>query len=143
MLTINPSEVILTIINFFLLFFLLRRFLYNPIIKYMDERKKGIEEKMELERKALATLDELEKSMDMQRRQTMTRAREIIAQARADVEERGKLLMQQGREQSALNRKKAAVSAAMVSEREKQRVHSHIDRLAKVLADSLLGAKAS
>lgn len=139
MLTLNPSELILTIFNFFLLFFLLKIFLYDPIIKFMDERKNGIEEKMELEKNALAALAELDKSMDRQRRQVLADARNIIAQAKADTEERGKLLLQQSKEQSALNRKKAAVSAAMVSEREQQRVCRHIDRLAHLLANSLLG----
>ena len=140
MLTINPSEVILTIFNFFLLFFLLRTFLYNPLIKFMDERKKGIEDKMEMERKALKALEQLEKDMEQQRRNALADAGNIVARAKSDMEERGKMLLQQSKERTSLNRKKAAVSAAMVSEREQQKLSSHIDRLARVLADSLLGA---
>ena len=39
MLSINISEVILTVLNFFLLYFLLKRFLYTPLIRFMDERQ--------------------------------------------------------------------------------------------------------
>ena len=35
MISINLSELIWTIINFFLLMFLLKRFLYTPILRFM------------------------------------------------------------------------------------------------------------
>lgn len=141
MLTINPSEIILTIINFFLLFFLLRTFLYRPLIKFMDERKKGIEEKMELEKGALETLAQLDEDMDRQRSKALVEAGDIVAHAKHEMEENGKLLLQNSKDRAALNRKKAAVSAAMVSEREKLKIDSNIDRLAHVLAESLLDAQ--
>lgn len=141
MLTINPSEIILTIINFFLLFFLLRTFLYRPLIKFMDERKKGIDEKMELEKGALETLAQLDEDMDRQRSKALVEAGDIVARAKHDLEENGKLLLQNSKDRAALNRKKAAVSAAMVSEREKLKIDSNIDRLAHVLAESLLDAQ--
>ena len=43
MLSINISELIWTIINFFLLFFLLKRFLYDPIIRFTDARRARID----------------------------------------------------------------------------------------------------
>lgn len=143
MLTINPSEVILTIINFFLLFFLLRHFLYKPIIKFMDERKKGIEEKMELEKKSRDELAHLDESMERSAAQTTADAGVLVAQERARLEERGKLLLQESREQVDANRKVAAASAAEAGEREKLHVNGHIDELAKLLADSLLKAESS
>ena len=39
MLSINISELVLTVISFFLLLFLLKHFLYDPLIRFMDERK--------------------------------------------------------------------------------------------------------
>lgn len=39
MLSINFSELFWGIFNFFLLLFLLNRFLYKPLIKFMDDRK--------------------------------------------------------------------------------------------------------
>ena len=42
MLTVNISELIWAIICFFALYFLLRRFLFDPIIKHMDAREAKI-----------------------------------------------------------------------------------------------------
>jgi len=138
MLTINPSEIILTIINFFLLFFLLRTFLYRPLIKFMDERKKGIEEKMELEKGAVKALEQLDAELACQRKNAAAEAGNMLVQAKHEMEESGKRLLQGSKEQLSINRKRAAISAAMVSEREKLKIDSNIDRLAHVLAESLL-----
>ena len=58
MLSINLSELIWTIINFFLLFFLLRRFLYKPICEHMDARQARIDAGLEKEREARKDLTE-------------------------------------------------------------------------------------
>ena len=50
MLSINFSELIWTIINFFLLYFLLKRFLYDPITRFMDARRERLDEALEKER---------------------------------------------------------------------------------------------
>ena len=140
MLSINPSEVILTRINFFLLFFLLRKFLYRPVMKFMDERNRGIEEKMELERSVQRRLDELDAEADAQRRQAVAQAGETVARAKSDYENLSKRLLEESKEQSAINRKKAALSAGWIDEREKQRLDSNAERLVKVLVERMLNA---
>ena len=54
MLSINFSELFWGIFNFFLLLFLLNRFLYKPLIKFMDDRKARIDAGLDEEKKALA-----------------------------------------------------------------------------------------
>ena len=53
MLSINFSELFWGIFNFFLLLFLLNRFLYKPLIKFMDDRKARIDAGLDEEKKAL------------------------------------------------------------------------------------------
>ena len=53
MLTINISEVFWTIVNFFLLYFLLKVCLYNPVISFMDARNARIKEGNDAEKAAL------------------------------------------------------------------------------------------
>ena len=54
MLSINLSELVLTIISFFLLLFLLNKFLYTPVLKFMRERQARIDAGLEKERAANA-----------------------------------------------------------------------------------------
>ena len=52
MISINISELIWTVINFFLLLFLLNRFLYKPVISFMEERQARIDAKLREEEEA-------------------------------------------------------------------------------------------
>lgn len=138
MLTINISEIIWTIFNFFLLFFILRHFLYKPVTEFMDKRSKCIEEKMEIEKHTQAALEENRICMEQGRKKALEDAEALVAEAKAEKEQRGKSLVQQARDQSALNRNKAAISAAMKNEQEKNRMDNNVQRLAAVLAETLL-----
>ena len=58
MISINISELIWTVINFFLLLFLLNRFLYKPVISFMEQRQARIDAKLREEEKAKARIEE-------------------------------------------------------------------------------------
>ena len=58
MISINISELIWTVINFFLLLFLLNRFLYKPVISFMEERQARIDAKLREEEEAKARIEE-------------------------------------------------------------------------------------
>ena len=53
MLSINPSELIWTVLGFLVLLFLLKRFLYDPLTRFMDERsarvQAGLDERRRME----------------------------------------------------------------------------------------------
>ena len=51
-MSINVSEVIWTIICFFALLFVLKKFLFDPLIKFMDQRQAGIDAGLEKGREA-------------------------------------------------------------------------------------------
>ena len=52
MLSINISELVLTIVSFFVLLFILDKFLYKPVTKFMAERQARIDAALETERAA-------------------------------------------------------------------------------------------
>ena len=52
MISINISELIWTVINFFLLMFLLNRFLYKPVISFMEKRQARIDAGLQEEQDA-------------------------------------------------------------------------------------------
>ena len=82
MLSINISELVLTAISFFLLFFLLKRFLYDPLIRFMDERNARIEEGLDAEKQALAAVQANEMLLEARRKESMDQAKTIVEQAR-------------------------------------------------------------
>ena len=67
MLSINVSELIWTIVNFFLLYFLLKRFLYDPITRFMDARRERLDEALEKEREAQARVAENDEQIEQEK----------------------------------------------------------------------------
>ena len=105
MLSINISELIWTVINFLLLLFLLRRFLFKPICEHMDARQARIDAGLAKEREAKAALAAEEARLDGE----MQTARE-----------QGKILLQQA-ESQATSESAETIRAARQHTRENER----------------------
>ena len=84
MLTVNISELILTVISFFLLLFLLKKLLYGPLISFMDARQAridaGLREERLAEEKLAQARDENQRRLDEARRD----AEKLAEQGRAE-----------------------------------------------------------
>ena len=78
MLSINISELIWTVINFFLLYFLLRRFLFKPICEHMDARQARIDAGLEKEREAKASLQEADARREAEEQAAREEARALL-----------------------------------------------------------------
>ena len=78
MLSINISELIWTVINFFLLLFLLRRFLYKPICEHMDARQARIDAGLEKEREAKASLRAADERLAAEEQAAREEARALL-----------------------------------------------------------------
>ena len=95
MLSINISELIWTIINFFLLLFLLRRFLYKPICEHMDARQARVDAGLEQERAAKAALRAEDDRLEEEKRLAREQARALLQETeRSAQDESGETLLQ-------------------------------------------------
>ncbi|MCR5663775.1 MAG: hypothetical protein K6G17_02735 [Oscillospiraceae bacterium] len=133
MLSINPSEVVWTILGFLALYFLLKRFLFEPLIRVMDERKAGVEAKKDEQRKALAQTEADEEELDRRRRElAQESAEELAAEKRRQEASRG--------ETAALLRaeaEKAADEAKAEAEALRGQTTGRLDAHGKELAEEL------
>jgi len=86
MLSINISELIWTIINFFLLYFLLKRFLFTPVCKLLDERQAKIDGGLNAEKEAQATVEQNRSRMAAEKAESRLEANRILAEAEAETD---------------------------------------------------------
>ncbi len=96
---IDWYTVIFQIINFMILVFLLRRFLYGPVIRAMDEREQKI---VQREENAAAKKNEAEQEARSYRRKTEALAeqeQEMFEKARAEAEKEKRELLDRAREE--------------------------------------------
>ena len=138
MLSINFSELFWGIFNFFLLLFLLNRFLYKPLIKFMDDRKARIDAGLDEEKKALeeeqANNDGIEAALDEKRDE----AKSIIEKAGAEDKASHSQAISEARSDAEKTVLDARENAAKVEKQLEERVKQQSQELAQLLADKLL-----
>ena len=138
MLSINFSELFWGIFNFFLLLFLLNRFLYKPLIKFMDDRKARIDAGLDEEKKALeeeqANNDGIEAALDEKR----VEAKSIIEKAGAEDKASHSQAISEARSDAEKTVLDARENAAPVEKQLEERVKQQSQELAQLLADKLL-----
>ena len=139
MLSINISEMILTIISFFLLMFLLKKLLFDPVISFMEARQARIDAALDEARLADERLQQAESENEQQLEQVRQNAARMIAD--------GKTKDEQSLVETAgiLDRKAESASAAARLEMAKLREKSITELkelspgLSELLAGKLLG----
>ena len=143
MLSINFSELIWTIINFFLLYFLLKRFLYGPILRHMDARRERLDKALEAEKAAEERIQETEEQIEREKSARRDEADELIA-----AEERAAA----ARSAEALSAARTGAESALAdgqsrleesSARERAALQEETDALAELLAQNILGGSAA
>lgn len=85
-LQISTAEFLWTVISFFLFTFLLKKFLYDPILKALDAREAHIKEGLREGKDAQKALDESKARFAAQLGETGNEARAIISDARSAAE---------------------------------------------------------
>ena len=86
MLSINISELIWTIVNFFLLYFLLKRFLFDPVGRLLDEREAKIDAGVNEEKEAQSAVQANRDRIDAEKAESRMEANRILAAAEAEDE---------------------------------------------------------
>ena len=88
---VNPILLAAQIVNFLVVLFVLQKFLYKPVLKILDERKRRIEESLENAEKIQKELEETE----VKRQQIIDEAIEEGKRVIAEATQQGAVLMQE------------------------------------------------
>lgn len=110
------------IVNFLVLLYLLKRFLYKPLLKVLDERKKVIAD-------SLKNADEIEVRLNKITEEREKRLNEASKEGKAIIEESTKaatVIIAEAHEKASLDVKKMLEKAEGVMKLEKDRLHDEI-----------------
>ena len=137
-LEISVPEFIWTVINFFVLLFLLKRFLYDPVLKFMNERSDRIEAGLSEGKRA-----EKAQSLAQELALSGNAARELIGDARSEAEkEKAKLLGGAHAEAEALHKQiRERISTEETQTRAE--LDAELPELVGLLTEQLLGEGAA
>ena len=137
-LEICVPDLIWTIIDFFILFFLLRIFLFKPILNFMEKRQDNILTGFRLGRQADTALQEAEEEFRMELDRCGKEAVQIVSDARKQsLAERGGILQDAKLEAEEIRQQ---IDARILSEEEaiRSRTAGKIPEYVAILADRLL-----
>jgi len=93
-LGINGKLLIFQIANFLILLFILRKFLYKPIINLLEGRKKKIEKSIEKSRKITEEWDCIQEIKQEETMKAEKHAAEIIDEAKINAQEKEKEILE-------------------------------------------------
>ena len=86
-LGVDLKALVLQIITFLLVFWILKRFAFEKVVKVLEERRQTIDKGITLGRKMESEYAALEESIDKKRREARKRADGIVAKANQDAGE--------------------------------------------------------
>ena len=131
------SELIWTVINFFLLLFLLKRFLFTPVLRFMEARKARIDAKIEEERNAEAKFAENTERLQAEKTKSREEAKDILTRSGEERDQRRAAAIAEARAASAQALKDGENALAQKREKTAENLQSATPELAELLAERL------
>lgn len=137
-MSINVSEVIWTIVCFFALLFMLKKFLFDPLIRFMEQRQAAIDQGLERGRDAQRKKDENDAALREKWKERSVEVKQLLAEGKtADDRERAWVL-----ESTQKETNKALQEANQRIEQERRQVcadaQEQLPQLVSILAQQLL-----
>ncbi|MDO4280192.1 MAG: F0F1 ATP synthase subunit B [Peptococcaceae bacterium] len=138
-MSIEPSAVICAIINFLVLFFLLKKFLYKPVFNMLDARASEIEKNMTEAEQARDEAASLKAEYEANLKNAQTKAQEIIQNANKLGEETRSEIVAKAREEAARASDKAREEIAREKEQAIKDLRAEVADLAVDAASKIIG----
>lgn len=137
-MSINVSEVIWTIVCFFALLFVLKKFLFDPLIRFMEQRQAAIDQGLERGRDAQRKKDENDAALREKWKERSVEVKQLLAEGKtADDRERAWVL-----ESTQKETNKALQEANQRIEQERRQVcadaQEQLPQMVSILAQQLL-----
>jgi len=137
-LIINLPEFIWTIINFFLLLFLLKKILYDPVLKHMDERDARIKAGLQKGTDAEKALEESKKNLAGELQLSSKEAREKVSEARGEAEKARSEALARAHGEAAAIQTDVREKIVCEEERARDEISGSMPELVMLLSNKLL-----
>lgn len=100
MLTLSPSDIILTAINLFVLYLLLKKFLFLPVTSMIESRQKEIEHNIEAAKDQRIKAEAMLEEYDDKLKNAQHESNQLIAQAKTRAEHEYQTVMKRAQADS-------------------------------------------
>lgn len=119
---IQIPQIIFQAINFFVIVYVLHRFIYKPILNILDERSKKVEAGLKAAENNLKQEAEIEKRVQSEIKQARKEAKEILKDAKIEAEKKAQEIIQAATIKAKKALEKERQSLATQAETEKAKM---------------------
>lgn len=137
MLSINISELLLTILSFFVLMFLLNKLLFKPVIRFREQRQSRMDESYRQEKLAKEQQAQAQEEAQQQRLAGLKQAQEIAEQTQAQAGAEWQTAEKQIEQEAQAAMAQAAEDTETLCAAGSRSLEQHRHELARTLADRL------
>ena len=137
MLSINLSELLLTVLSFFVLMFLLNKLLFKPVIRFREQRQSRMDESYRQEKLAKEQQAQAQEEARQQRLVGLKQAQEIAEQTQAQAGAEWQTAEKQIEQEAQAAMAQAAEDTETLCAAGSRSLEQHRHELARTLADRL------
>jgi F-type H+-transporting ATPase subunit b len=137
-LGIEPLLLLAQIVNFGILFFVLKKFLYKPILAMLDKRKQEIEEGLSSATKSAKQEEKLKEKEAELLLQAKKDAKVIVEQAKKQLDEQKKQIIAEAHSQATEILAKAKVQADQATKAQEESMRGLAVELATAMVEKVL-----
>lgn len=138
MLNISPWNLLFTVINILVLYWIFRKFLFQPVMKVINSREELVKQQFENAKKNQDVAEQMKTEYQDKLKTAHVQAEEIIIHAKQRAENEHDQMLLKTREESErmLERAKSDIKSEQV--KAKQEVSAEIAKLAMIAAKKIL-----
>ena len=137
----NPWTALFTLLNLVLTFLILKKFLFKPVNKMIDDRQKEIDEIYADAEDAKTKAAELKQDYDRKMQQARAESAQIIQSATTEANRRGDEIVRRARLDADAIRTKATNDVELEKKKALNEVKSDISRIAVDIAEKVVEKK--
>ncbi len=137
-ISVNIWQILISLANLTILFLLLKKFLYKPVLKMLDERRGQIESDYSAAAIAKQSAEEKESELTNRLANAKTEAEDIVKQAADSAKIRGNKIVEDARATADGIIRQAEMDAELERKRVNQTIKQQIVEVSTALAEKML-----
>ncbi len=135
---LNPWTALFTLCNLVIVFLILKKFLFQPVNKMIDDRQREIDELYNDAANAKSEAETLRADYDRKLTEAKSASAEIISEANLEANRRSEEILRQARIDAEALREKAGVDIALERKRAINEAKGEISRIALDIAEKIV-----
>lgn len=142
-ISVNLWDILVSLCNLAILFFVMKKFLYKPVRKMLEKRQKSIDDRYAGADEALSQAQSSKAEYEKRLETAGEEAQAIIKKATDTADERSKEIVTSAREEASLIINRAQSAAELEKKKARQEIRGEIVSVSTLIAEKLLEREIS